>query len=60
MAENLAQPKTGSRHPATPDIPWMRRWETKTTPETGRPADTGKSILSDIEFMSMLEELEYR
>ncbi len=60
MAENLTQPKTGTQGLAAPDIPWMRRWENKTAREANRQADTGKSILSDIEFMSMLEELEYR
>ncbi len=57
MAENMTQPKTDAR---TPEIPWMRRWEKRAPSEAKSAEEKGASILSDIEFMSMLEELEYR
>ncbi len=62
MDEQRMHPNLDSNGHIIVDIPWMRRWD-KTPGESGgirQVADKLSGILADVEFMTMLEELEYR
>ena len=54
MAEHNRQTKLNKE---VPDVPWLRLWEEKLrTPKTDFDQETR---LANIEFMNMLEELEF-
>ncbi len=57
MAEDLTKRHDGNHTPV--DIPWLRLWDRKSK-ESRSERFLGKRVsLEDIEFMNMLEELEF-
>ncbi len=60
MAEQTTPVRSGSDHPLSPEIPWMQFWEKK--PERERTADEEDRTtrLVRIDYVTMLEELEFR
>jgi hypothetical protein len=56
MEEQINVIQTGLNRRPTLDIPWIRLWEKK---ERVRPTDDPQKRMINIDFLTMLEELEF-
>lgn len=52
--------KAGASSPAHLEIPWMKRWEKKAESERAAIEDDLTTRLIKIDYMAMLEELEFK
>ena len=58
MTEQANSGRSGTARPASPEIPWMKRWEKKPGRESA--AEDRTTRLVRVDYMTMLEELEFR
>lgn len=59
MAQRLPQVQAEPACKAALDIPWLRRWEHRSAAKTPKDKEDLYTRLSNIEYMNMLEELEF-
>ncbi len=52
--------QSGSNHPIPLEIPWMKRWEKADGPERAPAEEDHAARRVRIDYMTMLEELEFR
>ena len=52
--------QSGTNHPIPLEIPWMKRWEKADGPERALAEEDHAARLVRIDYMTMLEELEFR
>lgn len=57
MAEDLTKHNGGNHTPV--DIPWLRLWDHKGKESRSERMRSKRLRLEDIEYMNMLEELEF-
>ena len=57
MAEQTTRTETG-RRPSL-DIPWLRLWEQKSDRERAEAESDRQTRLGNVDYMTMLEELEF-
>lgn len=60
MAGQTMQTPVEPNHQASLDIPWMRLWEKKSERERASVREDLQTRLVNIDYMTMLEELEFR
>ena len=53
-------PQAVTKSPARLEIPWMKRWEKKSDSERAAIEEDLPTRLIRIDFMAMLEELEFK
>ncbi len=59
MAEEMRVTQSAPDHQTTLDIPWMRLWEKKKERERAAAEEVLQTRLFNIDYMTMLEELEF-
>ena len=59
MAEGLPRPERDAACRVVLDIPWLRRWDRSAVPNRPKIVEDLETRLFNIEYMNMLEELEF-
>lgn len=59
MTEETWSSPGASKHQAPLDIPWMRLWEKKSNRDRAASEGDLQTRLVNIDYMTMLEELEF-